>query len=476
MKRAVALLLALLLAVGCALAEGAEDVALAPAGEAVEAGVAEADGPLYANAGEEQQPGGAEGGETPEPPAPTELTVKKSATKTVYLGTKYQIVVPGKTVKSYSSSLKRYATVSKSGLVTLKKAGKVKITIRLKNGKKYTLTLKVVDPTVPVSVSISEGKKGTVYVGDTLQLTAVVSPATADQAVKWTSSKKSVAKVNKSGKVTGVKSGTATITATTPNKKKVTFAVTVRRVPVQPFMISHAMGGVDDMNYTNCLEGFLENYAEGHRVFEVDIEFTSDGKLVLCHDWNRKMFSAHKAGKKPTYKAFMAAKIYDRFTPMDIERLLLLMRDYPDATIITDSKYADTATVKKQFKAIVSTARSLGVEEVLDRFVVEIYNKKMLGTVKAIYPFKAYMLTLYKLYKKAPSKSQLKDVASFCQNNGVSMIAMYTKWWKPSYMSILNQYDVDAGLYTTNSAADARKYFKDGVTALFTDFLPPVEH
>lgn len=44
--------------------------------------------------------------------------------------------------------------------------------------------------------------------------------------VTWTSSKKSVATVNKSGKVTAKKEGTATITATV-NKKKYTCKVTV---------------------------------------------------------------------------------------------------------------------------------------------------------------------------------------------------------------------------------------------------------
>ena len=58
-------------------------------------------------------------------------------------------------------------------------------------------------------------------------ITSTVTPANADQSVTWTSSDAKLAKVDETGKVTGVKAGTATITATTANGKTATCAVTV---------------------------------------------------------------------------------------------------------------------------------------------------------------------------------------------------------------------------------------------------------
>ena len=411
--------------------------------------------------------------------APTVLSYKKNKTKTVWLGTVYQFKVPGKKIKSYTSSAKKVATVDKSGIITLKKVGNARITAKLKNGQKVVLTLKVADPLVPAGVAIREGGKATLDLGDTLHLTASVSPKTAPQDVTWTSSRERVATVDGDGFVTVWNWGKTTLTAATPNKKSASFTLTVKKPKTGQYMISHAMGGVDGHNYTNCLEGFLENYAEGHRIFEVDLEYTSDGRIVLCHDWNRKLYTGQKVGSKPTFNEFMGAKIYDKYTPLSIDDLLLLMNQYPDVTIITDSKYDDIATVKRQFNTIVDTARALDVEGVLDQFVVEIYNKEMLDVVRDIYPFKNYVFTLYKYFKKAPSKSQLKNVAAFCQNNGVATIAMSTKWWKSSmvktYISVLKSYDIDIALFSTSSKSDARKYLKDGVTALFTDFLPPLK-
>ena len=57
-------------------------------------------------------------------------------------------------------------------------------------------------------------------VGDTATLTATVTPANAtDKTVTWTSNDDTVATVDANGVVTGVKAGTATITATTSNSK-----------------------------------------------------------------------------------------------------------------------------------------------------------------------------------------------------------------------------------------------------------------
>lgn len=65
--------------------------------------------------------------------------------------------------------------------------------------------------------------------GATETLSATVSPETAtDKSVKFTSSDETIATVTPiQGKVTGVKAGTATITATTMNGETATCEITV---------------------------------------------------------------------------------------------------------------------------------------------------------------------------------------------------------------------------------------------------------
>ena len=406
---------------------------------------------------------------------PTELTIKKSVTKKVKLGVDYQVKIPGKKIKRCSSSNKKIATVTDKGLIHTKKAGEVRITITPKKGDRIKLKLKVIDPTVPTAVAINEGARATLVLGGTKQLTATVSPDTAPQTVTWKSSNTVVATVDEDGLVTALTPGQATISAVTGNKLKAQLTVKVYRTASGRYMISHAMGGIDGYNYSNCLEGFLENYEEGHRIFEVDMELTSDGKIVLWHGWNRQFCSKYRKDRTPTYAEFMGSRIYDKYTPMDLEALLKLMDQYPDVRIITDSKHSSSTTVKKQFKAIVSTADRLGIPEVLDRFIVELYTKDMYKVVEGIHHFKEYILTLYKLLGKAPSKSRLQNLASFCRKNGINTIAMYAKWWNPKYTGYVKSYGIDLALYTVNDPDEAQEYFNEGVNALFTDFLPPLD-
>ena len=160
------------------------------------------------------------------------LTLTKSAKKSVPIGAQRQIAVTGKTIKSCKSSAAKVATVTKDGLLTALKAGTAKITVTTTDKKKLTLTLTVTDPNAATKVTINQGKTATLVVGDTLQLTTTIAPATANKAVTWKSSKAAVASVDADGKVTAKKNGTAKITAKATGGKTAAITVTVSKYKI----------------------------------------------------------------------------------------------------------------------------------------------------------------------------------------------------------------------------------------------------
>ena len=91
---------------------------------------------------QEEPPAQEESPSLGEPIAAKTIAVKKSLSKTVYLGIPYVLNVKGG-IKSVSSNAKKVATADKSGVLTLKKKGKAKLTIKTKKGKKWTVTLTV---------------------------------------------------------------------------------------------------------------------------------------------------------------------------------------------------------------------------------------------------------------------------------------------------------------------------------------------
>ena len=126
------------------------------------------------------------------------------------------------------------ATVDNTGKVTGVKKGTVIITAKTKDGKvKATCTVNITTDTIDVEEIILSPTSVTVKEGSTSQITATIVPENAtDRELVWETSDASIATVDSTGKVTGVKKGTVTITAKTKNGDvKATVTVTVEEIP-----------------------------------------------------------------------------------------------------------------------------------------------------------------------------------------------------------------------------------------------------
>lgn len=132
-------------------------------------------------------------------------------------------------IKSWKSSNKKVATVTKKGKIKGVKTGKATITVTMKSGATATCKVTVQKgKVVTKGLSVSE-KKVTLSKGKSIKLTIKRNPISATEKITWSTSNKKVATVNSKGKVTAKKAGTATITAKTSNGKKVTCKVTVKK-------------------------------------------------------------------------------------------------------------------------------------------------------------------------------------------------------------------------------------------------------
>ena len=159
---------------------------------------------------------------------------------------------------SWSSSNPSVARVDQNGNVTGLKAGKVTITVTTADGghkATYDITVNATSnntnssssnkssssqPQKPTTVhvtNVSISGASQVKVGQSIQLTANVSPSNAtNKSVSWSSSNSGVATVDSNGRVTGKSDGTVTITVTTADGgHKATHTVTVSSTYVITF-------------------------------------------------------------------------------------------------------------------------------------------------------------------------------------------------------------------------------------------------
>ena len=180
----------------------------------------------------------------------TETEIKSNATLTLK-ATVTPSNATNKTVK-WSTSNKKVATVSASGVVTPVGKGTATITAKTENGLKATCKVTVYQ--VVTGVTISES--ASVYAGEKITLKANVLPADANnQKVTWSSSDTKIAKVSSKGVVTGVKSGTATITVKTAEGSfkaqcKVTVKQHVTSISLNKKEVTVANGGTSQLTAT----------------------------------------------------------------------------------------------------------------------------------------------------------------------------------------------------------------------------------
>ena len=171
--------------------------------------------------------------------APSKVTVTaESAELSAGMTTPLTVKLSSKAASGhirYKSSNKKVAKVSANGTVTAVAPGSVKITATAYNGKKGTCKITVVEAPVGVSLSTSEYTLG-VGQGVTPKFTArsadgATVPARFTYTVSPLSQDPGCVKVSASGKITAVRKGRASVTATTQNGCSATCSVTVLAAP-----------------------------------------------------------------------------------------------------------------------------------------------------------------------------------------------------------------------------------------------------
>lgn len=136
-------------------------------------------------------------------------------------------------------------------------------------------------------------------IGNTANLSATVSPNGANKKVTWTSSNRSVATVSNTGKVTGIKAGTATITATTVDggyTATCQVTVTSKMMSASVNFYNHTGKQIDELYFeengnSDWGEEYLATrnmrYWTSGKLIRVPLKLTSDASLdfyIRCSD------------------------------------------------------------------------------------------------------------------------------------------------------------------------------------------------
>lgn len=194
---------------------------------------------------------------------------------------------------TWKSDKPEIVTVDANGKVTGVKAGEAAITVTTEDGGK-TATCRVTVSDREIKVTEITLAALAIYVGESKAITATVKPDDAtNKALTWKSSDATVATVDATGKVTGKKIGTATITATAQDGSGVSGSCTVtvlspvKKVTVEPATLTLGQ------NKSYTLKATVEVFGSGT---DTGVTWTSSDTTIATVDATGKVTATDKTG------------------------------------------------------------------------------------------------------------------------------------------------------------------------------------
>ncbi|MFC5651355.1 phosphatidylinositol-specific phospholipase C/glycerophosphodiester phosphodiesterase family protein [Paenibacillus solisilvae] len=236
-------------------------------------------------------------------------------------------------------------------------------------------------------------------------------------------------------------------------------------------LISHALGGIGGYDGTNSLEALVQAYRSGQRIFEGDLSVTSDGHLVLRHDWEAGTYPVlgqklPKSIAPMSLKRFQSLPIQQHYTPITYKQLVSFMSGHPDMMLITDTKEPDSAKAADIFKRIVKETTEVNAD-ILRRIIPQLYEADNFEAISGVYPFTQY---IYTLYMNQDSKDQIMDDI---MKRGIHLVVMDENRYTPEFVQALRGKGVYTYINTINDVSQIRQYRNEGVQGVMTDFVVP---
>lgn len=225
-------------------------------------------------------------------------------------------------------------------------------------------------------------------------------------------------------------------------------------------LIYHAGGAVEGLDYTNSREALEATLARGGRVVELDFLFTADGELACGHTWQ----DLH-ALEPLTLEEFQNTKLYHKFTPMTAREALEQMGACPELYLVVDTKEEDPLAVLRELAALAG-----GDSAVLDRLVIQLYDRGMKERALEIYPFpeENFLFTVYKF-----GAGRIRDILELCVQEEIRVVTAPYNAWGEDTVRLFREQGIVVFLHTVNDPSQAQSVLAQGVQGLYTDRLWP---
>lgn len=222
--------------------------------------------------------------------------------------------------------------------------------------------------------------------------------------------------------------------------------------------IAHAGGRINGQRLTNSKEAIEQSYRSGYDLIEIDMEWSTDGNLVLVHDWgNFDIFINSSQERSYSSKEFKSFKMQGDLTPLTIDDVAKWLEENYGVYMVTDIKTSNLQAlqlIKDKYPHLI------------DRFIPQIYHFNEYEKVKNM-GYKYIIMTMYM------SNYSHKEILDFAKNNKLFAVTMPISTAKSGLPSLLAKENIFVYTHTVNTKSEEEDLIKHSVHGLYTDDLMP---
>lgn len=243
----------------------------------------------------------------------------------------------------------------------------------------------------------------------------------------------------------------------------------------------HALGGINNHSYTNSIEALKQSYAQGYRIYEVDVRLTSDGYPVLVHDWKKNDYikriqdnwylSIEPDAKKnyiPDLKTFMKFKIRKQYTATSFKMLVKFMKEHPDMFVLIDAGYAGYEETYALYEGILRVCRD---KSVLNRLITGGHTIGSVVAQQELYPF-----PIINMYYAKPDIKELEfgsdeEWMKYCKEVGATSYSIAYETYNTFEENPLKESGLYTYVFTVDDEEIANECIDKGVDIVGTNFI-----
>lgn len=234
--------------------------------------------------------------------------------------------------------------------------------------------------------------------------------------------------------------------------------------PVRTYekMIAHGGGTVEGFDTSSSYDAVMQSIANGFKVIELDMEFSSDNKIIMLHDWDRTVttYLGRKFDIKLTQKQFNDQLICGKFQSLTFDKLTKILDDNPQVRIVTDTK-------GDNIKLLTTIANKY--PDYVDRMIPQIYDYSEFDTVSAL----GYDDIIFTLYMQ--DKIDYNKLLKFIKENDIYAVTIGKDYWVKGLPQKLSKDGVKVYTHPVYTVEEAKEEFSKGAYGIYSSTLMPSE-